>query len=119
MIPHTLNLLLSLGLLSGTTSGSGASGSGGSGGTTGADVGKEVLHILALKSLFSQKRLQSVYRVRVSQDIVSVIELSSSVVSSYLGEEGSPDRLDILDLGSLDDGLDLVGLYHAKTGLVS
>ena len=38
------------------------------------------------------------------------------VVSSYLGEEGSPDGLDILDLGGLDEGLDLVGLYHCENG---
>jgi hypothetical protein len=29
---------------------------------------------------------------------------------SYLGEQGGPDGLDISDLGSLDQGLELVGL---------
>jgi len=28
----------------------------------------------------------------------------------YLGEDGGPDGLDILDLGGTEDGLDLVGL---------
>lgn len=32
------------------------------------------------------------------------------VVASYLGEQGGPDGLDLLDLGSLDQGLELVGL---------
>ena len=48
---HTLNLLLLLGLLSsGATSGSTTSGRGGST-ATGADVGQELLDVLALKSL--------------------------------------------------------------------
>lgn len=32
-------------------------------------------------------------------------------VGSYLGEQGGPDGLDIGDTGSLDQGLELVGLY--------
>jgi hypothetical protein len=70
-------------LLSGSgsvTTGSGgstASGSG-SGSTSRADVGQEVLDVLALKSL---------------------------------GEDGSPDGLNFLDLGSSQESLELVGLY--------
>jgi hypothetical protein len=33
---------------------------------------------------------------------------------SYLGEDGSPDGLDLLDLSGLDQGLELVGLYCAN-----
>jgi len=36
------------------------------------------------------------------------------MVYSYLGEEGSPDRLDINKVGGLDEGLDLVGLYFGE-----
>jgi hypothetical protein len=49
----TLLLGLLLGLLSTTTTGSSTTGSRGSGGTaTGADVGKKILHVLALESLW-------------------------------------------------------------------
>jgi hypothetical protein len=30
----------------------------------------------------------------------------------YLGEDGGPDGLNLLDLGGGQDGLDLVGLYQ-------
>lgn len=30
----------------------------------------------------------------------------------YLGEDGGPDGLNLLDLGGGQDGLDLVGLYE-------
>jgi hypothetical protein len=76
-------LLLFFLLLSGsssvTTSGGGSTASGsGSGSTSRADVGQEVLDVLALKSL---------------------------------GEDGSPDGLNFLDLGSSQESLELVGLY--------
>lgn len=32
--------------------------------------------------------------------------------SIYLGEDGGPDGLNLLDLGGTEDGLDLVGLYR-------
>ena len=38
--------------------------------------------------------------------------------ASYLGEKGSPDRLDLIDLSGLDEGLDLVGLYCRSAYLV-
>jgi len=48
----TLNLLLNLGLLSAASSSSSTTRSSGGGTTTtGADVGKKVLHVLALESL--------------------------------------------------------------------
>ena len=51
-VVRTLNLGLLLGRLSGTAGrGSTASGRGSSGTTAGADVGKKVLHVLALKRL--------------------------------------------------------------------
>lgn len=78
MIFHTLNLLLLLLLSSSLTTSGSTTGGGGSGGTTtGADVGQEVLDILALESL---------------------------------GEELGPDRLNIRDVGGLDESVDLVGL---------
>lgn len=48
---RTLLLSLLLGLLGGGTASSGSSASGGGGTATGADVGQEVLDILAVKSL--------------------------------------------------------------------
>lgn len=49
---RTLNLLLLLGLLGSGSTASGGTGSGGSSAATRADVGQQVLDLLALKSLF-------------------------------------------------------------------
>jgi len=35
---------------------------------------------------------------------------SLGLFGSYLGEDGGPDGLNLLDLGGLDEGLELVGL---------
>lgn len=32
----------------------------------------------------------------------------------YLGENGSPDRLNLLDVGGLDEGLELLSLLYRK-----
>lgn len=42
--------------------------------------------------------------------IDSIVAVRGSL--SYLGEELGPDGLNLLDVGSLDEGVDLVGLYH-------
>lgn len=34
--------------------------------------------------------------------------------SMYLGENGSPDRLNLLDVGGLDEGLELLSLLYRK-----
>lgn len=79
MILTLLLLLLSSSLgggLSGTTS------AGGGGGAARANVGQELLDVLALESL---------------------------------GEDGSPDGLDFLDLSGTEEGLELVGLYKENS----
>jgi hypothetical protein len=96
---------------SGSTGSSTANGSGGSS-TAGADVGQEVLDVLALKSLKKEKS----QRKRLSRSRAQIfVPLSHKIVakrwcSIYLGEEGSPDGLNIDELSSTEEGLDLVGL---------
>jgi hypothetical protein len=113
---RTLLLLLNLGLLGGATSGSGTTSTGSSGGTTGADVGEQVLDVLALKSLFNG--IQSVIVVRHATEwwcsCVAVFDFVGGRKASYLGEQGSPDGLNLLDLRGLDQGLKLVGLQLRK-----
>ena len=111
----TLLLGLLLGLLrSGTASGSSSASRGGSGTTARADGREKVLHVLALKSLYPRKTSQSViiigFRGRGFRKELRIVR------NSYLGEKGSPDRLNLLDAGGFDDGLDLVGL--TRTNLV-
>lgn len=79
MILTLLLLLLSSSLSGGL---SGTTGGGGSGGTSRANVGQELLDVLALESL---------------------------------GEDGSPDGLNFLDLGGTEEGLELVGLYNENS----
>ena len=110
----TLNLLL-LGLLSGgsATSSSTAGRGGGSGTTALADGGEEVLHVLALKSLQCNKKVpvSRPVRFRFSSSDRELIANSCMLFGySYLGEKRGPDRLNIDDVGGLDEGLDLVGL---------
>jgi hypothetical protein len=95
---------------SGSTGSSTANGSGGSS-TAGADVGQEVLDVLALKSLKKESQCKRLSRSRAQ----IFVPLSHKIVakrwcSIYLGEEGSPDGLNIDELSSTEEGLDLVGL---------
>src|SRR5688572_11262518 len=85
----TLLLGLLLDLRSSTTSG-GSTTSRGSGGTaTGADVGKKVLHILALESLWERSVSSSSSCHGQSCRSSSFAGVGSGL--SYLGEERGPD----------------------------
>lgn len=103
---RTLLLLLSGSSLVSSTTSSGST-TGGRGSTaTGTDVHEKVLDILALESLYtnnpSENRSPGNERARVAGIIID---------GSYLGEDGGPDGLNLLDLSGLDEGLELVGLY--------
>jgi len=102
---RTLLLLLSGSSLVSSTTSSGSTTGGGGSTATGTDVHEKVLDILALESLYtiipSENRSPGNERARVA----------GIIGGSYLGEDGSPDGLNILDLSGLDEGLELVGLY--------
>lgn len=100
LFKHTGFWFFFLGFLSsgGTTRGSSSatSTSGGwSSTTTRANIGQHVLDILALKSLVW----------------ISLRSLNDLFECADLGEERGPDTFDIRDTCSLDNGVDLVGLY--------
>lgn len=42
-----------------------------------------------------------------------MVGVGVSVSCAYLGEERGPDGLDVGNIGGLDEGVDLVGLYPA------
>lgn len=111
----TLLLLLNSGLGGSTTSSSGATGSGGSGTTSGSDVYEQILDVLALQSLCNRKKVSSaiehVFWSR-SRNFMTQFHRggeSSMLSGPYLGEDGSPDGLN-LDLSGGDESLELVGL---------
>jgi hypothetical protein len=89
-------LLLSCGRSIGSTASGGGSttGSRGSSAAAWANVQEQVLDILALKSLSHTSE---------------TVPWRWIVVSAHLGEKGSPDGLDVLDLCGSDERLELVG----------
>ena len=96
---HTLFLGLLLGCLSRSIAAASRAAHGSGTAAAGADVGEEVLYVLALERLPSRQSLShSVYRW----------------LRPYLGEELGPDGLDILNLGGFEKCLDLVGLEQAS-----
>jgi hypothetical protein len=100
--PTLLLLLLSSSLSTGVTTSSTGSGSGGST-TTRADVQEEILDILALE------RLSTVLDLRFHRICGRI---------ANLGEDRSPDGLNLGDAGSLDQGLELVGLRGISSASV-
>jgi hypothetical protein len=100
-----LLLLFLLGSLGVTTSGGTTSGRASSGSTTaGANVRQKVLHVLALKSLLENH--VSIIQHRLFPNFLDRLPFEKS----YLGEQRGPDGLDLGELSSLDQGLELVGL---------
>lgn len=104
---RTLLLGLLRGSLVSSTTSSGSTTGGRGGTTTGADVHEKVLDILALESLYTQS---SVRKSKFQDIILNNGARIARMVGSYLGEDGGPDGLNLLDLSGLDEGLELVGL---------
>ena len=51
-------------------------------------------------------------RFDVRSGVAEISKWKCSDSRIYLGEDGGPDGLDVLDLGGGQDGLDLVGLFQ-------
>lgn len=114
MFERTLNLLLLSRGISGTTGGGSTTGSGGGSSATRANVDEQVLDVLALQSLFCYIVSQMVLlcrnvRAHAFGDLCAA--RGGLFRKSYLGEDGSPDGLDLSEASSLDQGLELVGLF--------